>query len=106
MLRPSYVDDHIRKVYSDLAKTLEIGGAQVLNSLDESWEKHLQVTYEKDLKTLNTIPSFDTYCLLRNLMSISTSDCLLTPSRRITASEIAQYNVARAAGLFIKEIEL
>lgn len=109
MLKTSYVDDHIRKVYSDLAKTLENGGAKVLNPLSDKWENHLKSTYDNYINDWHYCfdkPDYETYCLLRNLQSISIHDCLISPARIITPSEIAQYNLALAAGLLIKDIEL
>ena len=110
LLRPSVVDDDIKKKYSYIATNIEKGGDKVHNPLDEKWELYMKVSYEKDRKAFlkfvdGDMPGFDEYCLLRDLISITASDYLITPMKRSSANENAQFEVALASPLIIIQFE-
>lgn len=75
------ISEATRQKFARAEELLKAKGFEVFNPTDEHWEAHLKKRYEIDGKvyqpyTDGQMPDFYTYCLLRDLMALSTKDAI------------------------------
>jgi hypothetical protein len=75
------ISEATRQKFARVEEMLKGKGFEVFNPTDEHWEAHLKKRYELDRKvyqpyTDGHMPDFYTYCLLRDLMALSTKDAI------------------------------
>ena len=75
------VSDATRKKFAKAEEMLKAKGYEVFNPCDERWQKILRREYENDnyVKSpwvISKFPDFYAYCLLRDLMVLSTKDAI------------------------------
>lgn len=75
------VSDATRKKFAKAEEMLKAKGYEVFNPCDERWQKILRREYENDnyVKSpwvTSKFPDFYAYCLLRDLMVLSTKDAI------------------------------
>ena len=75
------VSDATRKKFAKAEEMLKATGYEVFNPCDERWQKILRREYENDnyVKSpwvTSKFPDFYAYCLLRDLMVLSTKDAI------------------------------
>lgn len=76
------ISDATRQKFARAEEILKAKGYQVFNPCDERWQKILRREYEHDNYVrspwlTDKFPDFYAYCLLRDLMVLSTKDAIL-----------------------------
>lgn len=76
------ISEETRQKFARAEAMLKAKGYEVFNPCDERWQKILKREYEGDKYVKSpwlacTFPDFYTYCLLRDLMVLSTKDAIL-----------------------------
>ena len=98
------ISDATRRKFGRAEEMLRAKGHEVFNPTSEKWQRTLRRTYEKDLKAESawiegTFPDLYTYCLLRDLMTLSTKDAIyLLEDWRESPGATAEYYFAKATG--------
>lgn len=75
------ISDATRQKFARAEEMLKAKGYQVFNPCDERWQKILRREYEHDNYVqspwlIDKFPDFYAYCLLRDLMVLSTKDAI------------------------------
>ena len=75
------ISDATRQKFARAEEMLKAKGYQVFNPCDERWQKRLRREYEHDNYVqspwlIDKFPDFYAYCLLRDLMVLSTKDAI------------------------------
>lgn len=98
------ISEATRLKFARAEEMLRAKGHEVFNPTSEKWQRTLRRTYEKDLKAESawiegTFPDLYTYCLLRDLMTLSTKDAIyLLEDWQQSPGAKAEYLFAVAAG--------
>lgn len=98
------ISEATRRKFARAEEMLKAKGYEVFNPTSEEWQVHLKKGYDVDRQiyqpyTDGTLPDFYGYCLLRDLMVLSTRDAIyMLPDWKKSPGATAEYWYAVAAG--------
>lgn len=105
--RDEVISEATRHKFRIVADMLRHNGWEPFDPTDEEWQIHLKKVYERDKGTYQPytdghMPSFLTYCLLRNMMSLSVKDAICMIDDYV-ACPVARTELAFAetAGMYV-----
>ncbi len=105
--RDEVISEATRQKFRIVADMLRYKGWEPFDPTDEEWQIHLKKAYERDKGTYQPytdghMPSFQTYCLLRNIMALSVKDAICVIDDYV-ASPVALTELAFAetAGMIV-----
>ena len=105
------ISEATRQKFARAEEMLRAKGYEVFNPCDERWQRTLKREYENDqyVKSpwlTSKFPDFYAYCLLRDLMVLSTKDAVyFLEDWRHSPGATSEYYFARATGkrIFLQE---